>query len=172
MKKIYVKDVLSFAPCEEWTEERLQKYDPQNNGLTPLQICELPIEILDILWLLLRPEIIYVNDLHELACKFAERALIREKKAGREPSIASWDAIEAKRKWLRREITDSGLKENADAADAAAAAAAADAADAAADAAAYAAAAAAADAADDAADADARSVCQQWQLNHITGKLS
>ena len=142
MKIIKTKDVLSFDPCARWTKKRLQKLDPEDKGLTPLQICDLDINTEDILWLLLRPEIIPENDLHELACIFAERALRKERKAGREPSQASWEAIAAKRKWLKKEINDSELKEKRDAAAADAAAA-----DAAADAA-YA-------AADDAADADA-----------------
>jgi hypothetical protein len=86
--------------------------------------------------------------LHEFACWCAERALTSERNAGREPDPRSWAAIEAKRKWLRGEITDQELA----AARAAASAAARDAAwDAARDAAWDAASAAARDAAWDAA---------------------
>jgi len=110
MNKIYVKDVLKFGPCPEWTEERLKYYDPENQGLTPLEICDLDIPRKeDILRLLLRPEIISERDLHELACVFAERALNRERREGREPDPASWAAIEGKRKWLRGEISDEDL---------------------------------------------------------------
>jgi len=47
--------------------------------------------------------------LHEFACWCAEQALLRERAAGREPDPRCWEAIEAKRRWLRGEITDSDL---------------------------------------------------------------
>ena len=47
--------------------------------------------------------------LHEFACWCAERALLRERDAGREPDPRSWDAVEAKRAWLRGEIDDKAL---------------------------------------------------------------
>jgi len=49
------------------------------------------------------------SDQHEGACVFAERALVREREDGREPDPRSWAAIEAKRAWLRGEITDTEL---------------------------------------------------------------
>jgi len=58
--------------------------------------------------------------LHEFACWCAERALLRERDAGREPDPRSWDAVEAKRAWLRGEIDDKALAAAADAAAAAA----------------------------------------------------
>ena len=61
--------------------------------------------------------------LHEFACWCAERALLRERDAGREPDPRSWDAVEAKRAWLRGEIDDKALAAAADAAWATAAAA-------------------------------------------------
>ena len=47
--------------------------------------------------------------LHEFACWCAEQALLRERAAGREPDRRSWNAIEAKRKWSRGEVTDEEL---------------------------------------------------------------
>lgn len=47
--------------------------------------------------------------LHEMACWFAERALLRQREKGNEPDKRSWAAIEAKRKWLKGEITDKEL---------------------------------------------------------------
>ena len=49
------------------------------------------------------------NTLHEFECWCAEQALLKEREAGREPDPRSWAAIDAKRKWLRGEITDSEL---------------------------------------------------------------
>jgi len=54
--------------------------------------------------------------LHEFACWVAEDALKRERATGREPDERSWAAIEAKRKWLRGEITDDELAAARDAA--------------------------------------------------------
>ena len=47
--------------------------------------------------------------LHGFACRVAEDALNAERKAGREPDERSWAAIEAKRRWLRGEISDKEL---------------------------------------------------------------
>ncbi len=47
--------------------------------------------------------------LHEFACWCAEQALLRERAAGREPDPRSWAAIEAKRRWLRGEVSNSEL---------------------------------------------------------------
>jgi hypothetical protein len=47
--------------------------------------------------------------LHEFACWCAEQALLRERERGKEPDPRSWAAIEAKRRWLRKEITDKEL---------------------------------------------------------------
>jgi hypothetical protein len=47
--------------------------------------------------------------LHEFACWCAEQALLREREQGREPDPRSWTAIEAKCRWLRKEITDAEL---------------------------------------------------------------
>ena len=49
------------------------------------------------------------NTLHEFACWCAEQALLKEREAGREPDARSWAAVEAKRKWLKGEITDEEL---------------------------------------------------------------
>ena len=64
------------------------------------------------------------NVLHQFACWCAEQALLREREAGWEPDPRSWAAVEAKRKWLRGEITDSELAAAWEAARAAAGAAA------------------------------------------------
>ncbi len=47
--------------------------------------------------------------LHEFACWCAMTALERERKAGREPDIRCWNAIEVKLRWLRGEATDEEL---------------------------------------------------------------
>ena len=51
------------------------------------------------------------NTVHEFACWCAEHGLLYIRKTGHEPHEKSWAAIEAKRRWLRREITDEQLAE-------------------------------------------------------------
>ena len=59
--------------------------------------------------------------LHLFACDCAEMALKRERSEGREPAAASWEAVKAKRQWLKGEISKDKLKEFWEAAAAAAA---------------------------------------------------
>jgi len=44
--------------------------------------------------------------LHGFACDCAERALLRERNAGREPDKRSWEAVRIKRLWIEGKITD------------------------------------------------------------------
>ena len=67
------------------------------------------------------------NTLHEFACWCAENALNLLRAKGQEPDPRAWAAIEAKRKWLRGEISDTELAAARGAAGAAARAAARDA---------------------------------------------
>lgn len=102
----------------------------KTDELTPLQVANMrSIPPKDRLWVLLREEIIPKKQLRLLACGFAERALLRERKAGREPDERSWEAIEISRKFALGEVSETEKIAAADAADAAYAAA--DAADAA-----------------------------------------
>ena len=99
-------------------------------------------------------EVLWMADaartLHEFALWCAEKALTREREAGREPDPRCWEALAVKRRWLNGEASDSELAAARDAAWDAARAAARDAAwDAARD--------AARDAAGDAAEAAAES---------------
>lgn len=106
--KITVSQIMQWGPCEEYTEEKIRKFI--GNGKTPLEIAAMErIPAADRIWCLLHKEIISERGLYELACTFAERVLIREREKGREPDVRSWEAIEAKRKWLRGEITDREL---------------------------------------------------------------
>lgn len=68
-----------------------------------------------VLWMFDATEI-----LHELACRYAYDALIAERERGRKIDTRSWAGIEAKRKWLKGEITDAELAAARDAAESAA----------------------------------------------------
>ena len=107
MKKITVKEIMSWSPCSEYTELRVKELI--GRGKTPLEICDLKIPAEDRFWVVLRNEVIPENDLHELACKFAEQALRAERKAGRDPHPDSWKIIKVKRRWLKGKATDEQL---------------------------------------------------------------
>ena len=48
-------------------------------------------------------------DLSEAVCAFVERALGRERNAGRDPNHDAWKAVHAKQAWLRGEIDEDEL---------------------------------------------------------------
>ena len=57
------------------------------------------------LWILDQEDV-----MHEFACWCAEQSFEIQRKAGKEPDPRSIAAVEAKRKWLRKEITDTELE--------------------------------------------------------------
>ena len=146
-KTINLQVIKSFEPCVEGLENFIKHHkDFSGTALELLELENVPAK--DKFWLLLREEFIPENDLHELACKFAESVLhLFEKEYPNDLRLRK--AIEAKRKFIKGEISKDELA----AARAAASAAAWDAARAAASAAARAAASAARYAARAAADA-------------------
>lgn len=149
MKTVTPEQFKEFGPC--WLEtaagrKRYARVAAMRDEWSALDVLALDgVSNENKLWAVLREEFIDAPVLHEYACRCAEYALTFV----REPDSRSIAAIEAKRKWLRGEISNDDLT----AARAAAWAAAWAAADAAARAAARAAAWAAWDAARAAADA-------------------
>jgi len=73
------------------------------SALDILALADVPTS--DRLWSVLREELIPAELLHEFACRCAELAL----RLIENPDPRSVAAIEAKRSWLRGEITDSEL---------------------------------------------------------------
>ena len=158
MKTVTPEQFKEFGPCWLKTAAGRQRYArvaAMRDEWSALDVLALDgVSNKDKLWAVLREEFIDAPVLYEYACRCAEYALTFV----REPDSRSIAAIEAKRKWLRGEISNDDLtaaRAAADAAWAAACAAANAAACDAANAAARAAAWAAADAADAAADAAA-----------------
>jgi len=167
MKFVTVDQVMAWNPCgcngphdgKNYTRQRVQKLAAGRDTITPHDIAAAEIPIADKLWAIVRLEFYSDQQLHLLACDFAEHVVHLA------DSPASQAAIDTKRAWLRGEATDEELA----AARAAAWAAAWDAAGAAArDAAGAAAWAAAGAAARDAARAAARAAAGaaeiEWQL--------
>ena len=113
MKTITYEDFVSFKPCwltddEERDEhaDQLAGYRAMRDEWSALDILRLDeVDAKDRLWLVLREELIDAPLLHEFSCRCAERALSRIDK----PDERSIAAIEAKRKWLRGEISDKEL---------------------------------------------------------------
>ena len=158
MKTVTLEQFLTFEPCwlkEEGGRERLERIASRKKEWTALDVLRLPddeVSPADKLWAVLREEFVDARTLHEFACICAERALTL---AG-VTDERCWNAIKAKRAWLRGEIRDDEL----DAAWAAARAAASAAAWAAASAAAW-------DAARAAASAAASAAERRWQRKKL-----
>ena len=111
MKKITITQIMKLNPC--YSENEIAEFFKNcgfKKSATPLEIAKSDHEKKeDLLWILLRPEIIPEKDLHLIACDFAELALKRERKAGREPHPDSWNAIKIKRLWVKGKATDEEL---------------------------------------------------------------
>ena len=113
MKTITYEDFVRFNPCwliddEERDEhaDQLARYRAMRDKWTALDILRLDdVNTEDRLWLVLREELIDAPILHEFACRCAEMELSRINK----PDARSVAAIEAKRKWLRGEISDEAI---------------------------------------------------------------
>ena len=109
MKTVTVGQFKSFRPC--WLEtaegrKRFARIAAIRDEWTALDVLNLPdVSATDKLWSVLREEFIDAPILHEFACRCAEYALSFVDN----PDPRSIAAIEAKRKWLRGEITDKEL---------------------------------------------------------------
>ena len=120
MKTVTPEQFKGFGPC--WLEtaegrKRFARIAAIRDEWTALDVLNLPnVSAADKLWSVLREEFIDAPILHEFACRCAEYALSFVDN----PDPRSIAAIEAKRKWLRGEITDMELRAAWDAAWAAA----------------------------------------------------
>lgn len=105
MKTVTLAQFKTFGPCwlhSAYGRKRLNFIGGRKNKWTALDVLELNgVSPGDKLWAVLREEFIPATILYEFACRCAERAL---KLAG-VTEERCWNAIEAKRKWLRGEIT-------------------------------------------------------------------
>jgi hypothetical protein len=118
MKTVTVKQFMGFNPC--YDEAEIKKIAGDKKNWTALDVLALKnVSVQDRLWAVLREEFIDAPILHEFACRCAENALALVKN----PDPRSVAAIEAKRKWLKGEASDSKLLAARNAAGAAARAA-------------------------------------------------
>ena len=109
MKTVTVEQFRNFGPC--WLEtaagrKRYARVAAMRDEWSALDVLALDgVSNEDKLWAVLREEFIDAPVLHEYACRCAEYALTFV----REPDSRSIAAIEAKRKWLRGEISNDDL---------------------------------------------------------------
>ena len=116
MKTVTVEQFRKFGPCWLETAEGRGKFAriaAIKNEWTALDVLNLlDVSVQDKFWSVLREEFIDAPILHEFACRCAKYALSFVES----PDPRSIAAIEAKRKWLRGEITDAELAAACDAA--------------------------------------------------------
>ena len=120
MKTVTPEQFKEFGPC--WLKtaagrKRYARVAAMRDEWSALDVLALDgVSNKDKLWAVLREEFIDAPVLHEYACRCAEYALTFV----REPDSRSIAAIEAKRKWLRGEVSNDDLTAARDAAWAAA----------------------------------------------------
>jgi hypothetical protein len=118
MKTVDAALIMSFRPCPDWPESRVREAVPEEITIVDLLRADhIPPD--DRLWVALHPEICSDTILRIFAGDCAERALTRERDAGREPDERSWAAVDVTRQHARGQAT----KDDLDAASAAALAA-------------------------------------------------
>ena len=122
MKSVTYDQVLNWNPCWLETAEgknKLEEIGKRRERWTVWDVLELPeseVSKEDKMWAVLREELIDAPVLHEFACRCAEEAL----KLVDNPDPRSVAAIDAKRRWLRGEISNRELEEASAAASSAA----------------------------------------------------
>jgi hypothetical protein len=111
-KIITVEQIMALGPC--YTEDRVRELLPSGR-CTIREIIDAPIPWMDRLWVLVR--VVDDDRMWRLwACDCAERALLRERDAGREPDARSWRAVEVARAYAIGDVTDEELATARDAA--------------------------------------------------------
>ena len=111
MKSMTLEEFKGFGPC--WLKtpkgrEKLESIGRRKERWTAVDILDLPedeVSAEDKIWAVTQTGLIEDEKLHEFACRCAEEAL----KLVKDPDPRSVAAIEAKRKWLRGEISDEEL---------------------------------------------------------------
>ena len=97
--------IMTTHPCSSWDRERIEALiSPRKYVLHGTALRDMRVPIGDRIWL----GITLLDDPRRrlFACDCAERALSRERDAGREPDPRSWAAVEIARRYARGEATN------------------------------------------------------------------
>jgi hypothetical protein len=101
-----VSDIMAAEQCDDYTREVVAEV--VEDEITAEQCAALDIPIEDRLWAIIY---VWLDDRQRrlLACDCAERALLRERAAGREPDERSWNVVRVARAYARGGATDEEL---------------------------------------------------------------
>jgi len=108
-KQITVKMVMAWNPCDRYTEDVVRGLFGKRKYLTVRDVLALDIPVDDRFWVVLREELLSAKIMRLFACDCAERALERERTAGREPDKRSWDAVVVARRYANGKATIAEL---------------------------------------------------------------
>ena len=112
--KITFEQLLSFRPCDNYKDrEYVLSLTGGREEIEVVDVPSLPIPEQDKVWLLLK--VLGIFDGAEkkqrlFACDCAERALLREREAGREPDPRSWNAVSVAREYAMGRASKEELK--------------------------------------------------------------
>jgi hypothetical protein len=108
MKTVDTPLIMSFRPCPDWPESRVREAVPKEITIVDLLRADhIPPE--DRLWVALHECFCSTSLMRLFSCDCAERALISEREAGRDPDPRSWDAVAVARRYTRGEATGAEL---------------------------------------------------------------
>ena len=108
---ISLDQVLARGPCPDWPESRIRELAATRESWTALDVLRcrrIPHE--DRLWLVLHTGVIPDHEQRLFTVICAERALRRERRAGREPDPQSWEVCRVVRRWLDGSATNEELR--------------------------------------------------------------
>ena len=116
-KRVTVQQVMDWKPCgydgpdngKNYTEARVKRLFGRRKYMAALQLLALDIPYEDRLWGALHEELIHLRTICLFACDVTERALKRERKAGREPDPRSWEAVRVSRLYTDGKATAEEL---------------------------------------------------------------
>jgi hypothetical protein len=75
MQTFTIDEIMDLKPCNEYTRERVEELWDGRESLSLLEICDLPIPVDDIFWVVLLNSDLSDQVKHDLACDFAEHVL-------------------------------------------------------------------------------------------------
>lgn len=119
MKTITAAQIMGWRPCAPYTSDRVSTL--VGDGLSPLEVLDLPIPAADRLWVVLREDVIPRRELGLLACDFAA-AVLPIWEAAYPLDSRPADCIAVARRYWRGEATEQAREDARDAAWAAGAA--------------------------------------------------